>query len=925
MESVRSLWRVRMPLDLQRIQNVFQAVVEAAPAERIAALERECGADAELRRQVEAILKAHDDSHELPAVDSTQTGAYVPQVQSGQIFVGRYKLREKLGEGGMGTVFVADQTQPVARRVALKVIKSGMDSRRLMARFEQERQALALMDHPNIAKVFDAGVDEHGRPYFAMELVKGLPLTKYCDDARLTPKQRLELFVPVCQAVQHAHQKGIIHRDLKPSNILVGLYDGRPVPKVIDFGVAKATGPRLTEQSIYTEVGSLIGTLEYMSPEQAELNNLDIDTRSDIYSLGVILYELLTGSVPFSRKELEKAGFAEMLRLIKDSEPPRPSTKLSGSGTLPSIAAARHTEPNKLTALVRGELDWIVLKALEKDRGRRYETAIGFAMDVQRYLAGEAVQAAPASAAYRLRKFIRRNKGPVLAASLVLLALLAGIAGTSFGLVKAESARREAVASAKRESAAREQAEAKEAEADAVVKFFEENVFAAGRPKGKDGGLGKDVTLRQAIDESLPKLSTSFKDQPLVEARLRRSLALTFHNLGDEARAADQAERAHALFARHLGAEHPSALKAMNGVGLTYVGLGRNKKALKLFEELLAIQRRTLPPDSMDTRVSMLNTAMCYGKLNQPAEALERFNKVLSAFMKELPPDHLLILDNKANVATCYSALGRHDEALKLRKEILESRKRNYPDGDIKIFGDMMELAGSYSKLGQYKEAINLLEDSLDAHRRIYPADHPVTLYIMDNLGVSYAEVGRLQEAIKIQQEALAGCRRTLPPEHATTLRILINLAGSYMQINRHAEALPLIKEVLGKANQSTLPPAAVPMAITMALECCQKLGDATQWRALAAALENLTPSVENHYNTACCWSCSAAIQAKGRASDAARLARNDANRAMKWLQKAITAGWKDAEHIKQDTDLDFLRDRDDFKKLLADLEMKKP
>src|SRR5215470_3791056 len=275
----------------------------------------------------------------------------------------------------MGTVWMAQQTEPVKRLVAVKLIKAGMDSKQVVVRFEAERQALALMDHPNIARVLDASTTDAGRPYFVMDLVKGVPITRYCDEHHLPPRQRLELFLPVCQAVQHAHQKGIIHRDLKPSNILVALYDGTPVPKVIDFGVAKATGSRLTEQSVYTEVGALIGTLEYMSPEQAELNNLDIDTRSDIYALGVVLYELLTGAVPFSRKELEKAGLAEMLRVIKEREPAKPSTMLSHSGTLPSIAAQRQMDPRKLTALVRGELDWIVMKALEKDRNRRYETA----------------------------------------------------------------------------------------------------------------------------------------------------------------------------------------------------------------------------------------------------------------------------------------------------------------------------------------------------------------------------------------------------------------------------------------------------------------------------------------------------------------------------------------------------------------------
>src|SRR6202521_317818 len=298
--------------------------------------------------------------------------------------------------------------------VALKIIKAGMDSKQVLARFEAERQALALMDHPNIAKVFDGGATEAGRPYFVMELVKGVPITTYCDEHKLTPRQRLELFVPVCQAVQHAHQKGIIHRDLKPSNVLVALYDGKPVPKAIGFGVAKATGRRLTDKTLFTAFGAVVGTLEYMSPEQAEVNQLDIDTRSDVYSLGVLLYELLAGSPPFTRKELEKAGMLEMLRVIREQEPSKPSTKLSSSDALPTLSANRGTEPAKLTRLVRGELDWIVMKCLEKDRNRRYETANGFAADVQRYLADEPVLAGPPSAWYRCRKFARRNRGPVL-------------------------------------------------------------------------------------------------------------------------------------------------------------------------------------------------------------------------------------------------------------------------------------------------------------------------------------------------------------------------------------------------------------------------------------------------------------------------------------------------------------------------------
>jgi hypothetical protein len=354
----------------------------------------------------------------------------------------------------------------------------------VIARFEAERQALALMDHPNIAKVLDGGRTGTGRPYFVMDLVKGVPITRYCDEHHLTPRQRLELFLPVCQAVQHAHQKGIIHRDLKPSNVLVALYDGKPVPKVIDFGVAKAAGQSLTDKTLVTGLGNIVGTLEYMSPEQAEVNQLDIDTRSDIYSLGVLLYELLTGSPPFTRKELEKAGMLEMLRMIREQEPSKPSTKLSTAEGLPTLAANRGTEPAKLTKLVRGELDWIVMKALEKDRNRRYETANAFAMDVQRYLADEPVLACPPSAGYRLRKFARRNKGPVLAASLVLGVFAVGMVGTTWGMIRATRAEASAVTEAGEKSAALREKEAALATAQTnELEAQRQEAFAKGNAK----------------------------------------------------------------------------------------------------------------------------------------------------------------------------------------------------------------------------------------------------------------------------------------------------------------------------------------------------------------------------------------------------------------------------------------------------------
>jgi WD40 repeat protein/serine/threonine protein kinase len=431
-------------------KSIFQAALDIEPAEdRAAYLDKACGDDLQLRAGVAALLAAHD---RLP--DAARPTTFADPAERPGTTVGPYKLLQQIGEGGMGAVFMAEQTEPVQRKLALKIIKPGMDSAKVVARFEAERQALALMDHPNIARVIDGGTTASGRPYFVMELVKGVPVTKYCDERRLTPKERLELFIPVCQAVQHAHQKGIIHRDLKPSNVLVTQYDGKPVPKVIDFGVAKATGPKLTERTLFTEFGAVVGTLEYMSPEQAELNQLDIDTRSDIYTLGVLLYELLTGTTPLDRKRLMGTSLPEVLRIIREEEPPRPSTRLNTTVQLPAVAANRGLEARKLRGLVRGELDWIVMKCLEKERGRRYETANGLAQDIERYLNDEPVYAGPPSAGYRLRKFLRRHRTAVLAAAAVVLLLVAGVVGTSAGLVRALDAEDQAGRSLKKEQAA---------------------------------------------------------------------------------------------------------------------------------------------------------------------------------------------------------------------------------------------------------------------------------------------------------------------------------------------------------------------------------------------------------------------------------------------------------------------------------------
>ena len=432
-------------------RDIFDHAAEIPfPDERHKYVAEACGGDADLRQRVDALLAAYEragsfletpaaaaaaaiaEGLEIGATSDWTTDPATPPLREGPgSVIGPYKLLEQIGEGGMGVVFLAEQIRPVRRQVALKVVKAGMDTRQVVARFEAERQALALMDHPGIAKVFDGSATDSGRPYFVMELVKGIPITRYCDERRLTPRQRLELFVQVCSAVQHAHTKGVIHRDIKPTNVLVALYDDKPVPKVIDFGVAKATGQRLTERTMFTGLGAVVGTPEYMSPEQAEMNQLDIDTRSDIYSLGVLLYELLTGTTPIEHKRVKEAALLEVLRVIREEEPPRPSTRLTTIDQLPSIAAQRGVEPAKLTGIVRGELDWIVMKALEKDRNRRYETANGLVRDIERYLHDEPVHACPPSVVYRFRKFARRNKASIAVATACVALLVTAVVALS--------------------------------------------------------------------------------------------------------------------------------------------------------------------------------------------------------------------------------------------------------------------------------------------------------------------------------------------------------------------------------------------------------------------------------------------------------------------------------------------------------------
>jgi serine/threonine protein kinase/Flp pilus assembly protein TadD len=532
-------------LEPSQEEAIFNAALALPAEQRAVYLNVASGNNSELRQRFEVLLQSHAQAGEFlePALagDPERTMLVVPPDSSekpGDI-IGPYKIREKLGEGGCGVVYVAEQTHPVRRRVALKVIKLGMDTRNVIARFEAERQALAMMDHPNIARVLDAGATETGRPYFVMELVRGIKITEYCDQNQLNSKQRLDLFIQVCHAVQHAHQKGVIHRDIKPSNILVTLHDGVPVPKVIDFGIAKATEGRLTDLTVYTELRQFIGTPAYMSPEQAEMSGLDIDTRSDIYSLGVLLYELLTGRTPFDAEELVQSGLDEMRRTIREKEPARPSTRLSTmlDADLTAVAKRQSAEPPKLVHFVRGDLDWIVMKALEKDRTRRYETANGLAIDVQRFLKSEPIEARPPSGLYRLGKLVRRNKPAFAAGGAILGILVLGLSLSLYLFIRERQALRRAIAAEREEKQLRVQAEkglALEREMRAMASVSEK-FSAAGR------------LMSQGLIEKAEEL---MNDMPLI-----RQSSVIYNPLGEIYGRHEQWQAAIRTFSRAMTAD----------------------------------------------------------------------------------------------------------------------------------------------------------------------------------------------------------------------------------------------------------------------------------------------------------------------------------------------------------------------------------
>jgi serine/threonine protein kinase len=567
-----------------QVRAIFIEAARHSGDDRRRLLDEACGDDGELRSEVEELLRFHEAEN----ISLPDQQPVVPLAIEDEQRIGGYRLLRPLGEGGMGEVFEAEQVEPVRRRVAVKLIKWGMDTREVVARFESERQALALMNHPNIARVFGAGATAKGRPYFVMELVKGIPITDYCDTHRLTTEERLELFIQVCSGIQHAHQKGIIHRDMKPSNVLVAVADGEPAPKIIDFGVAKATSQRLTEQTVFTELGQWIGTPEYMSPEQAEMSGLDIDTRTDVYSLGVLLYELLAGSLPFEPSQLRGAGLDEVRRAIREQEPIRPSTRVSSCKETQTVTAdRRRTDPANLVRTLRGDLDWITLKALDKDRTRRYGSAAEMAADITRFLSCEPVLASPPGSLYRLGKLVRRNRAAVIAAVLILAAGLAGIIGTSIGLLRA---RREAAAAHR-------------------VSGFMVDMYADLNPNIM---RGQAATAEAILDRAVERVEEGLEDEPLVQARLLATLGHVFKERGQYLRARPLLERSAQIRRLHLGDKHPDYAMSISFLGDLLREMGELENARRLHEQALTLRQEVLGPDHLTVGWSLRSLGNIY-------------------------------------------------------------------------------------------------------------------------------------------------------------------------------------------------------------------------------------------------------------------------------------------------------------------------
>ena len=714
------------------------------------------------------------------AFDSDTAPEEIPARDLGSI--GPYRLIRKLGEGGMGEVWLAEQSAPVKRQVALKVIKAARYDKSALLRFDLERQALAIMDHPAIAKVFDAGSTAEGQPYFAMEYVPGLPITVYCDEKRLSPSERLLIFTKVCEGVQHAHQKAIIHRDLKPTNILVVEVDGKPVPRIIDFGLAKAISQQPQGGMLVTRAGGLVGTPGYMSPEQMDPLAADVDTRSDVYSLGVVLHELLTGVLALDAQQWESKPFHEVLRQVQEEEPTSPSIRLNNDPAAAAIAEKRSTDPRQLANMLRGDLDWVTLKALERDRARRYDTPAELAADLGRYLRNEPVIARPATLVYRTKKYVQRHKFGVAAATAVTLLLVA------FGVMQTIELRR----------ITRERDRA-----DRVTKFMT-GMFKVSNPSEARGNA---VTAREILDKSSKDIETGLRKDPELQAQLMETMAQTYAGLGLYGRAQDLVEQSRAIQRSMFGRRSRETLASESYMAQLLRAQGHLPEAEKLLQNTIEVQRQVLGPNDPDTLASMDRLGYVYANEARHADAENLFRQTLNAERKVLGPDNPQTLSTLNELAEILTPQGRYTEADQIYGELIAAQKRTLgPDHPATLLSMSHAAENLEEEEGRLPEAEKLYCDVIAAQRRVLGPEHPQTLRAMTFLALTLAKEGRYSEADKLQTQVIEIKTRVLGPTHVSTLQSMEMEALGLNREGRYADSERIFRHVIETAGKTSQP-----------------------------------------------------------------------------------------------------------------------